>query len=107
MKTVDAKYSYDELEGFEPVDLKRQALQGEIWLSMWDRNLSFSKEARKIIFGKKYILIAFNREAKKLLVTASSNGGPNAVCLPAVRSLQYLMQHAAEAAGAGGPVRPE
>ena len=82
MKTVDANYSYDELEGFETLDLKRPAPRESVWLSMQGKNLSFSKQVRELLFVKKHIRISYNREQRKLLIASAQGDNPNDILLP-------------------------
>ena len=83
MKTTDENYHYDELAGFSPVEMKSKARAScrEIWLSMYKNHLSFSCEAQKTLFARKYLRFLFSPDQKKLLVLSSPDSGSGAVFL--------------------------
>ena len=86
MKRVDENYSYDELEGFAPVELNRKAHKDEIWLSARNTRLGLSYAARKILLTKSYLRIAYNSERKQLLLAACSGPDKGVIALPATAS---------------------
>ena len=82
MKKVDSNYSYDELEGFIPLEIRSLAPQDEILLSMYRGKLNLSKAARTILFVKDYLLIAYNSEQRQLLLAACPEAGKGTIRLP-------------------------
>lgn len=83
MMTTDDNYRYDEMEGFEPVDLKQRsrASSRDIWMTMFGSGLSFSLETRKTLFARKYIRVLYNSEKKKLMVMSSPSDGKDSIFL--------------------------
>ncbi len=72
MKTVDKSYSYDELEGFEAVDLaKRRLPSTDIWMSASDSKVRFSSAARSVLFSRPFIRILYNKGTRQLLMISS------------------------------------
>ena len=99
MKRVDENYSYDELEGFAPLELNQKARKDEIWLSAHKNRLGLSSAARKILLAKSHLLIAYNSERKLLLLAACSQQDKGVIPLPATAfhnlhcaALTYLLE---------------
>lgn len=84
MKTVDEKYSYDEFEGFTPVNLKSRICVRDVpELSAFEGRLMFNVAARKILFERKYIRIAYNAETRQMLITSVTNEGTDTIRITA------------------------
>lgn len=62
MKKIDENYSYDELEGFEPINPRVQASKSEYWLSMFKNVATFSAVTRETLFVRPYIRFAYNAQ---------------------------------------------
>ena len=83
MMTDDPKYRYDEMDGFEPVELnhKFRASSQELWMSMYNAHVSFTKEARRILFTRKYIRFLYNQEKKLLMVVSVPDLGKDTMMI--------------------------
>lgn len=86
MKRVDENYSYDELEGFAPLELNQKARKDDIWISAHKNTLGLSSAARKILLVKTHLRIAYNRERKQLLLQAASDTDKGVIPLPPTAS---------------------
>ena len=83
MTTVDQNYSYDELEGFEPCNIKSKVgPSSEIWMSVSGPLVRVSSAARNVLFSRKYLAFYLNEGKKLLLVCSSSSDGPNVIRIP-------------------------
>ena len=78
MKTVDENYSYNELEGFQAVDLKRTRGDAkELWVLFGNKHISLSQAAREIICTTEYLQFFYNPETRQLLMAAAPAPGKN------------------------------
>ena len=68
MKTIDANYSYNELEGFSPIVVTKMSSRFDIWLSVSKNWTRISAEARKVLLQRDFISFFFNPERKQLLL---------------------------------------
>lgn len=77
MMTDDPKYRYDEMDGFEPVELNTSthAPSNEIWLSMIKSHIGITKEAQKTLFQRKYVRMLYNKEKNLLLAVSVPDAG--------------------------------
>jgi hypothetical protein len=83
MKTVDGKYSYDEMEGFEPFDVAGgKQLKSVSLLTVKNGCIFLNKCAMNIVAGKKYMHIFLNTERKRLMIQASNDYTSNALQVP-------------------------
>ena len=81
MTRVDESYSYDELDGFEQVNVRCKQMFRGCWLSMRDQTLSLSGDAKRAL-GKEYLRIAINREKRLLLIEGAGPEFADAVFYP-------------------------
>lgn len=80
MKIVDEKYSYDEFEGFTPLDLSmRVCARGRIELSVFEGKIGFNREARDVLFARKFIRFAYNAEKRQLLAVSVPDEGKDTI----------------------------
>lgn len=80
MKRVDENYSYDELEGFEPVEMRGTTARPElIQLRLQQRTFILTETAIKALGKPEYVRCMINRDRKLLLVEASDPRDNNAV----------------------------
>lgn len=80
MKRVDENYSYDELEGFEPVEMRGTISRPElIQLKLQQRTFILTDTAVKALGRPDYVRCMINRDRKLLLVEASDVQDKNAV----------------------------
>ena len=83
MKIVDENYSYDEFEGFTPLDLSmRVCARARIELSVFEGKIGFNREARDVLFGRKFIRFAFNSEKRQLLIASVPDEGKDTIRVP-------------------------
>lgn len=83
MKIVDSNYSYDEFEGFTPLDLSmRVSARGRIELSAFDGHVGISREGRDVLFVRKYLRFAYNAEKKQLLIASVPDEGKDTIRVP-------------------------
>lgn len=75
--TDDPKYRYDEMDGFEPLNLNTEtkASSNEIWISVIRSHIEITKEAQKTLFQRKYVRILYNKEKKLLLAVSVPDAG--------------------------------
>ena len=80
MKIVDENYSFDEFEGFAPMDFStRICLRGRIELSVFEGKIGFNREARDVLFARKFIRFAYNAEKRQLLAVSVPNEGKDTI----------------------------
>lgn len=79
MRTDIDNYTYDELAGFQVLDLGRKESKDEIWLSAGNDNILFSKISREILFTADFVQFLYNPETKQLLVAAAAAPGKNTI----------------------------
>lgn len=80
---VDENYSYDELDGFQVLDLKKQrGDQAELWALFGRKHISLSKAVRAYICTMDYLQFLWNPETKQLLMAAASGPGTNCIRIP-------------------------
>ena len=80
MKRVDENYSYEELEGFEVVELRGTTARPElIQLRMQMRIFVLTETAIKALGHPDYLRCAVNRDRKLLLIEAAEAQDKNAV----------------------------
>lgn len=83
MKIVDENYSFDEFEGFTPLDLSmRVSARGRIELSAFDGHVGISREGRDVLFVRKYLRFAYNAEKKQLLIASVPDEGKDTIRVP-------------------------
>lgn len=90
MKIVDENYSYDEFEGFTPLDLSmRVSARGRIELSVFEGKIGFNREARDVLFARKFIRFAYNAEKKQLLIASVPDEGKDTIRIP--KTARYII----------------
>ena len=79
MRTDIDSYAYDELAGFQVLDLGRKESKDEIWLSAGNDNILFSKASREILMTADFVQFLYNSETRQLLVAAATAPGKNTI----------------------------
>lgn len=79
MRTDIDDYAYDELAGFQVIDLERKESKDEIWLSAGNDNILFSKASREILMTADFVQFLYNSETRQLLVAAATAPGKNTI----------------------------
>lgn len=79
MRTDIDAYAYDELAGFQVIDLERKESKDEIWLSAGNDNILFSKASREILMTADFVQFLYNSEIRQLLVAAATAPGKNTI----------------------------
>ena len=79
MRTDIDNYAYDELAGFQVLDLERKESKDEIWLSAGNDNILFSKASREILMTADFVQFLYNSETRQLLVAAATAPGKNTI----------------------------
>lgn len=79
MRTDIDAYAYDELAGFQVIDLERKESKDEIWLSAGNDNILFSKASREILMTADFVQFLYNSETRQLLVAAATAPGKNTI----------------------------
>lgn len=83
MKTVDGSYRYDELEGFEPLDVAGgKQLKTIPLLTVKTGCLFLNMCAMNIIAGKQFMHVFFNTARKRIMLQASNDYAVNALQVP-------------------------
>lgn len=81
MRTDIDDYAYDELAGFQVIDLERKESKDEIWLSAGNDLILLSKASREAIFTTEFAQFLYNPETKQLLVAAATAPGKNTIAV--------------------------
>lgn len=80
MKPVDANYSYDELEGFKPLNIDQSRIKrSDIGITVSNKNLRPTAAARKILFARDHIYFFYRPEQKQLLLVSAPGPAENAI----------------------------
>lgn len=81
MMTDDPKYRFDEMDGFESVEVntKVRVSYREIWMTVIRTHIVFTKEAQKTLFQRKFIRILYNKEKKQLMALSSPDAGKDTI----------------------------
>ena len=80
---VDENYSYDELDGFQAIDLKKnRGDHAELWALFGRKHINLSKAVRDHICTMDYLQVMWNPETKQLLMAAASGPGTNCIRVP-------------------------
>ena len=93
MKTIDANYSYDELEGFQPLDIENTLRsRADVGLTISSKILRPTAAARTILFARDHIHFFFNRESRQLLLVSAPGAAKNAIPVVNPKGLAFHCQ---------------
>lgn len=79
MRTDIDNYAYDELAGFQVLDLGRKESKDEVWLTAGNENITLSKASREILMTADYLQFLYNPETRQLLIAAATAPGKNTI----------------------------
>ena len=92
-KSIDENYSFDELEGFKPLNIEQvQRSKADVGLTISSKVLRPTAEAKKVIFARDHIHFFFNPETRQLLLVSAAGSAKNAIPVPNPKALAFHCQ---------------